>query len=273
MGAFRYPGPVCQTKDWFDDIDDGTLVRTKSPLPAYFAISKQAAASQAASQCAFLNPRKTGTVRAPQAAFDALRKKSPGAKVSRAKVKASQTWPDKTTSAAMEQEIAIGTQKIAVISPTAADVKGKNLPSVLELAESLRAIPSRERAYTKTVVLSPKAHPSSKANATIAGEASRGEITLFPMSSAQTKNDFDNRLAHESGHNLQEQLWKSGADVQAWGTAAAADKNHPSAYAKGNFGDDFCEFNILVNTTKGTPCQTAAKKLYPNRWKKRANYP
>jgi hypothetical protein len=35
MPPFRYPGPICQTKDWYDDIEDGTLARTPSPLPSH----------------------------------------------------------------------------------------------------------------------------------------------------------------------------------------------------------------------------------------------
>ena len=97
-------------------------------------------------------------------------------------------------------------------------------------------------------------------------------MNLFPMNTTQSQNDFDNRVMHESGHNYQESLWKSGADVQAWGSVATADKRLPSPYAGSNFGDDFCEFGILYNAAKGTACEATATQLYPNRWKKMASY-
>ena len=49
-------------------------------------------------------------------------------------------------------------------------------------------------------------------------------------------------------------------------TAAAADNRLPSEYAGTNPGDDFCEFNILFTTTRGTSCEATARQLYPNRW-------
>jgi hypothetical protein len=275
MASFRHSGPTCQTMVWYDGIDDGTMARTRSSVPSSIGFTGWSGVPfvQAAGSCAFLNPVKRGTVRVPQAAFDRLRKKSPSAKVSQPKANATQKWPEGGSSAAVVLEITIGTQTIKVVRPTAADEAGKNLPTTLVLAEALRAIPSRERAHTDTVYLSAKPHPDSKAGATIAGAAGSGDITLFPMSTQQSANDFDNRLAHESGHNLQGQLWKSGTAVKAWGGAAASDRYLPSGYAGGNTGDDFCEFNILFNAAKGSPCESEARRIYPHRWKKRASYP
>lgn len=272
MAGFRYPGPICQITDWFEDLDSGTLARTRSPLPATVGRSPARTTVLASSACAFLNPRSTGTVRAPGAAFDRLRNNSGTARIGSPQPKASQTWPDGSSSPAVEQTIQIGSQIIRVIRPTAADATGKNLPTTSQVAEALRAIPSGQRAHTSMIILSPRAHPSSTSTATTAGEAGSGEIRLFPMSGHQSQNDFDNRLTHESGHNYQGSLWKSAQAVSGWGTAATADNRLPSPYAGTNTGDDFCEFNILYNTAKGTACEATARQLYPNRWRKMVGY-
>jgi hypothetical protein len=92
------------------------------------------------------------------------------------------------------------------------------------------------------------------------------------LKSGQTQNDFDNRVTHEVGHSYQETFWRSKADVEDWRSAASADARSPSPYAATNPGDDFCEFLILYNATKGTACEETTRKLYPNRWAKLEQY-
>lgn len=302
MPPTRYPDPICQTKDWYREIDDGTLVRWRSEPPSVIGmhgsgaptnrLPPNARASSSAGHasssspnvntvqapalatgaCSFLNPRTTDTVVAPQEAFDRLRRDSGPAKISPPQPTASQAWPHGGASAAVAQGITIDGKAIGVIRPTDADAAGKNLPSTAQLAEALRAIPASQRAHTTKVILSPRPHPESKPLATIAGEAGRGEITLFPVNKSQSQNDFDNRVMHESGHNYQGTLWNSGAAVGEWQTAATADHSLPSQYAGFNPGDDFCEFGVLYNTARGTPCEASARKLYPNRWVKMVEY-
>lgn len=276
MALFRHSGPICQTKSWYDGMDDGTLVRTRLTSPSPVGSTGGGKQNQAATQtaaCGYLQPRRTGTVRVPQAEFDRLRARSGAAVVGQAQAIAAQTWRDQTSSAAVGLSIQIDGHTIDVVQPTSADAAGKNLPATDQLAEALRALPASQRAHTTSVVLSPRPHPSSTRRATIAGDAGSGVITLFPLRSAQSQNDFDNRIAHESGHNYQGSLWTSGAAVRAWGTAAAADNRLPSPYAGNNAGDDFCEFLILYNAARGTACAATAQQLYPNRWQKMASYP
>jgi hypothetical protein len=223
-------------------------------------------------KCAFLNPQAQGTVLAPKEAFDRLRQSSDPAKISTAQEIASQTWPDNSSSAATSEDVVIGNQTITVIRPKDNEASGKNLPSTKQVAEALRAIPADQRVFTKTVIVSPKPHPKSTPNRTIAGEASRGEIDLYPVPNQQEQVHFDNRLMHESGHNYQEKLWGSTAAVSEWQAAADADGLRPSPYAAAGTGEDFCEFNILYNTAKGTPCEETAKQIYANRWTKRESY-
>jgi hypothetical protein len=278
MAPTRQPGPVGQAKQRRETIDDGTLARSRTQAPSTIGApgtggsTQSAPVAAATGACAFLNPRTSGTVRAPQAAFDRLRGNSGTATVSTPQPKASQAWPDGATSAALEQDITIDGRTIRVIRPTDADSSGKNLPTTVQVGEALRAIPSSQRAHTNRVLLSPRPHPNSTASRTIAGEAGSGEITLFPVSSAQSQNDFDNRLTHESGHNYQGTLWNSATAVGEWQTVATADNRLPSPYAGENAGDDFCEFGILYNTARGTPCEAPARQLYPNRWAKMVAY-
>lgn len=278
MAPFRYLGPICQVKDWYASLDDGTLARVQSPLPGPVGLPTVAGQSpaptlvNASGDCSFLNPRNSGTVIAPTAAFDRLRKNSGAAKLSSTRQIASQTWLAGSSSPAVEQEIQIGDRTIKVIRPTDADASGKNLPTTVQVADALRAIPAHQRTQTTTVILSPSPHPDTTSKETIAGTAGSGEITLFPISRPQSQNDFDNRFMHESGHNYQASLWKSGQDVKNWQIVATADNRLPSPYAGSNAGDDFCEFNILYNTTQGTPCEATAVQLYPNRWRKRQAY-
>lgn len=274
MAPLRYPGPICQTKDWYEDIEDVMGARFPSPLPAPVGAPTldRLSEANASGACAYLNPQPTGTVRAPKEAFDRLRNNSGAARISVPQPKAAQNWPSGSSSAASEQEIAIDGKTIKVVRPTDADAAGRNLPTTVQIGEALRAIPRNQRIHSTRIIISPRPHPGSTATRTIAGEAGSGEITLFPVSTAQNQNDFDNRLMHESGHNYQERLWNSAQAVGEWQAAATADHRSPSPYAKENAGDDFCEFNILFNTARGTACEGPAKQLYPNRWAKMLEY-
>jgi hypothetical protein len=278
MAPFRSSGPLCQTQNCLQGLDAGTLPRTTMPSAAPLGTGPAASPPQRArrvvakGKCAFLNPQAQGTVLAPKEAFDRLRQSSDPAKISTAQEIASQTWPDNSSSAATSEDVVIGNQTITVIRPKDNEASGKNLPSTKQVAEALRAIPADQRVFTKTVIVSPKPHPKSTPNRTIAGEASRGEIDLYPVPNQQEQVHFDNRLMHESGHNYQEKLWGSTAAVSEWQAAADADGLRPSPYAAAGTGEDFCEFNILYNTAKGTPCEETAKQIYANRWTKRESY-
>jgi len=278
MAPSKQPGPVGQAKERRDPIDEGTLARSRSEPPSTIGAPGLGGPLQtgpvalASGACSFLNPRSSGTVRAPQEAFDRLRNNSGAATISAPRPKDSQAWPHGAASAAIEQDITIDGRAIAVVRPTDADAAGKNLPTTAQLAEALRAIPASQRALTTRVFLSPWPHPDSTATTTVAGDAGAGVITLYPVHSAQSRNDFDNRLMHESGHNYQGSLWTSGAAVRDWQAAATTDNRLPSPYAGSNAGDDFCEFGILYNTARGTPCEARAKELYPNRWAKMVTY-
>lgn len=286
MATFRYPGIICQTRDWYDDLDDGTLARMPSPLPSVVGSPSSSGVAQATTQvvasgvCSYLNPRLRGTVIAPPSEFDRLRTNSGAARISVPQEIASHTWMDRGSHPAVayqirpavEQQIQIDGRTIRVIRPTDTAAGGKNLPTTVQVAEGLRAIPAGQRAYTNCVVIIPTANPHNEPGKTIAGEGGAGEILLFPVNSPQSQNDFDNRITHESGHNYQGSLWQSAQAVQEWSSVRAADNNYPSRYAQEGDGEDFCEFIVLYNTARGTACEAAARQIYPNRWLKMLDY-
>lgn len=275
MAPYRFPGPVCQIKDWYDGIDDGTLARVRSPNTSVLngADSNLADGPDTPSgSCSFLEPAGRFTVLAPSAAFDRLRTSSGAAAISATTPRAAYTWPNGSSSAALEQQITIDGQSISVIRPENAQAAGKNLPTTAQLAEALRAVPRSQRIHTRRVVISPLPATGSTPGHTIAGEGGGGEIDLYPVNQPQTQQDFDNRVTHESGHNYQGNFWHSAGDVAAWQTVAVQDHKSPSRYADENPGEDFSEFIILYNTTRGTACEAAASAMYPHRWARLQGY-
>lgn len=268
MSAYRFPIPICQAWNWYD-VEDGTLARMPSPVPTALGLpgSEEEQPVVASGACSYLNPVQSGTVAAPQAAFDRLRGNSSAARITSVQCIDGPAWGDGSTSATERQEIHIDGQTITIIRPSDGDAAGKNLPTTAQLAEALRAVPANHRSHTSEIVVSPVAEPRSTPGRTIAADASRGKITFYPLAGAQSQNDFDNRVMHEAAHNYQEILWVNGATaVAAWGNAIRSDNRSPSPYATAGFGEDFCEFYVLFITSRGTACEGIGRQLYSHRW-------
>jgi hypothetical protein len=268
----KQPAPTGHARSGGAAVDDGTNARTPSPRPVPTGGTPAPAPTAATGDCAYLNPRTSGTVRAPQAVFDRLRGLSGAAAISTTRAKASQAWPFGPASEALEQDVTIDNQTILVIRPTDAAAAGKNFPTTAQLAEALRALPARQRTLNRRVILCPNPNPASRPGHTIAGEGGAGEIILYPVGIAQGQNDFDNRVMHESGHNYQGFLWNSVQAVGEWRNVVTQDNLLPSPYAGENAGEDFSEFIILYNAARGTPCESAAITMYINRWTKMVEY-
>lgn len=265
MGGTRLPGPICEVRDWFADGQDDALHPWRASWPGHRAPATNVAAD--ARDCAFVDTPSRKLVSAPAAAFERLRAASSAAQITAGRALATHAWPHGRPTAAIERTIQIDGHAITVFSPdatTSAQLSG--LPSVVQVASALRAVPSKHRRRTAVITLSPWPSPGSRPDKTVAGEAGPNDITLFPMSGQQSQLDVDNRVMHESGHNVQAGKWGSGAAVQAWSDAAQRDARRPSLYANEGAGEDFCEFYILYITTKGTPCESETTRLYPNRW-------
>lgn len=230
------------------------------------ATSKQATVS---APCWFMVPPLPRRVVAPDGAFDALRRRGGTASLSAATAIASYRWPYGPPSNAEQHFATMSGRRLEIIRPAGTN---PTLPTVQQVCDALQAVPSTHRQHTTKVMLCPTPHPNSTSRSTVGGEAGAGEVTFFPLSTAITQNDVDNRMMHEIGHNLQGSLWHSAADVAAWTAVATSDPQAPSVYAQTNFGDDFCEFLIIFNTVRGTPCELTARRLFPQRWDKMLTY-
>src|SRR5205823_7994546 len=101
-----------------------------------------------------------------------------------------------TTPHPMKQKIENDVQNLTLYRPADDEFKAKNLPTVKQLAEALRAVPKSQRAYTNTVILSPVPSTQSAKDGVIAGEGDGGSIWLYPLKEGQSQVDFDNRVMH-----------------------------------------------------------------------------
>jgi hypothetical protein len=286
MVSFRYPGHICQIMDWYEHDDGVRTGQTRSQTSVRgvltddidtaeerLSLARSRVVAASSGPCAFVNPVARGIVRAPPAAFDRLRGNSGTATISPQQARA----PEKCGALGpvfpgVEQQVQIDSQRFRVIRPTDAVGAGKNLATTVQIAESLRAVPAFQRAATDEIFVSPIPHPSSTATHTTAGEGGSGEIILYPMSSVQTQNDFDNRITHESGHNFQKKFWSGSQAVAQWQVQANLDRRRPSPYCVKGAGEDFSEFNVLFNTTRGTRCEVTCRQIYPHRWAKMIEY-
>ncbi len=246
MHLNKFYGPICQVRDWFDS-DFREVI-----APCWF-------------ESATLPQR----VIAPEGEYNRLRSNGGAATLSAATAIATYQWPYGTASNAERFIATLGGSSIEITLPVGGSA---TLPTARQVCDALKAVPSRHRMHTTAVILCPTPHPTSTTRRTVGGEAGSGTITLFPLTSAITQNDVDNRIMHEIGHNFQGSLWHSGADVATWTAAAARDARSPSTYAQSNSGDDFCEFLIIFNTVRGTLCEPSAQAIFRNRWNQMLTY-
>lgn len=261
MVSNRFYGPICQVRDWFES--------ERRVFGASNTATVSAPQASAASPCWFQLSLLPQRVIAPAGAFAGLRSRGGTATLPSATAIAAYSWPYGAASSAEQYLATIGGSRLEIIRPSGSS---STLPSAQQVCDAMRAVPTAQRIHTSKVILCPTPHPSSTTRATVGGEAGSGEVRLFPLRSTITQNDVDNRIMHEIGHNFQGSLWHSTADVADWGLAAARDAQAPSIYAQSNPGDDFCEFLIIFNTVRGTPCELAARTMFRYRWEKMLTY-
>ena len=74
-------------------------------------------------------------------------------------------------------------------------------------------------------------------------------------------------MIHESAHTLQAKIGETNPSFEkAWTQAIKSDNTVPSLYGSNNPREDFAEFMVIYNLTKGTSDETAARNLYPARY-------
>jgi hypothetical protein len=290
MVAHKNPGPIIQIKDGHGAYYDSRF-ETRSFLPGVLIekikqaqaenakkslaeklarIARQRVVASAKGPCAFINPSNKRTVSASSEAFTRLRNRHGSATITSPQKKAAKRWwINGPVFRAIEQKIIITGHTIRAIRPLEADIKGKNFPTIKQVAEALRTIPPDQLIHTHSFALSPKPSPKGE---TTAGEGGSGEVVFFPVSTAQTQNNFDNRMMHECAHNYHAKFWAGPDGLTKWQDAADLDNRLPSLYCREGAGEDFCEFLILYNTTDGAECEVTCSKIYPHRWAKVAEY-
>jgi hypothetical protein len=217
--------------------------------------------------CAYLT--KGGTVEAPEADF--VRHSTPTTIGPGTPMP--YTFPgDTKPQAAIAYPVNVRGKWVTVVVP--ADTRGKDLPTVQQIANGLGGISDEQLRETNRVVLSPNRNPEDAAwekeygipgfrSAAVAGDH---EITFFPGSNGGSAN-VDATMIHEAGHLYAEKLWKDPANEAAWEKAMADDGRSTSTYADASSAEDFAEACVMYALSKGTPCEATARKLFPNRYK------
>lgn len=181
---------------------------------------------------------------------------------------------DKAPQAANFYNADINGQTVKIIEPAGGPVAGKFLPTVDQTAQSLGAVPPGQLATIQQVVLSPNPNPSDAYWAkqyntpgfTSAATGGNGGVTHYPLSSALTQDRLDSNTIHEGGHTYSQELWKDAKNKSDWEDAIKKDDQAPSQYSESAPTEDFSESLVMYTLAKGTPCEAAARAIYPNRF-------
>lgn len=219
--------------------------------------------------CEYL--KKPYTIEAPVENFDKIRGESKLGPATEGKHK----FPgDKAESDAIIQEVEVKGHKVKVISPKSGAPEGKNLPTPEQVAASLGTVPAEQLDSIKQVVISPNRNPDDAywekqyniKDFTSAATGGNGGVTYYPTKNAWSQPFTDSTTIHEGGHTYSNDLWKDAAQKKAWEEAIKKDKQAPSKYAESSSSEDFSESLVMYSLSKNTPCEEAARTLYPARY-------
>lgn len=238
--------------------------------------------------CAFVN----GTdwlVAPPQSAFERARRK-----VQLSAPKAiNYRFPGSTKDEpALEYTAVVDSVPKKIVYPTSPSPKESRAP-VTVYADALGSLTRAQYASFPQLIVSPHDNPddaywAEEYKIPKARSAARGgtsSVDFFPAASVGGTSGIAQYLVHESAHALSAQLrqesegvagfirgfFDSGkqnaASAKAWDDAIKADGRCPSGYSKGRPAEDFAESTVLYSASKGTPCEEAARRAYPNRYR------
>jgi uncharacterized Zn-binding protein involved in type VI secretion len=221
-------------------------------------------------QCAYLD--KPFLVMAPQPDFDRIRgmySLSPGEP---GKHRFPGDWIFR--SEAIVHQVEVKGRTIEIILPKAGPPAERYLPLAEQIAMSLAAVPPAQLDSIKEIVVSPVRNPSDAhwekeygiKDFTSAATGGKGGVTFYPHSAPLDQSDVDRELIHEGGHTYSGDLWDDSARKKAWKDAIKKDVRSPSSYADSAPTEDFSESLVMYSLSKGTPCETYAKKLFPARY-------
>jgi len=165
----------------------------------------------------------------------------------------------------LARTVVIRGHSVTVHEPIAVLTPPQWLPSSDSVAQGLATLSDEQLRNVKEVYLVP--HPSGDDPPAIA-DYKDGTIRYFPRSPAVPQSDIDWALHHEAGHAYSlGEVWKNDpAARDAWLRATGADHRQVTSYGDKSVVEDFAELMVLFATVFGTPCEAAAKALFPNRW-------
>lgn len=136
-----------------------------------------------------------------------------------------------------------------------------NLPTVEQIVQALAALPPESRGVLNEVAVEGRAsfdHPD--AYMTIAD----GDVRVYPGGMPSTTEGVLGALVHETAHVLDDRM--SAFDTIRWVAAMATDRIDASDYARKNLAEDFAETYRLYMSVRGTPDETEARSLMPERF-------
>lgn len=179
--------------------------------------------------------------------------------------------------------VTVGGQTIPIImSPSPPRQAGMSLPTKDQVAQALTQLPPRQLAEIKEVVLSPQASPGDAVyqklyknpNHHAMATGADGTMTFYPQRTYE-QSEINHAMIHEGGHIFSERFWSDAKNrtpaeknfESEWKNAIKDDGKYPSEYSKSAPKEDFSEALTMYTVTKGTPCEDAARKLYPNRYR------
>jgi len=165
----------------------------------------------------------------------------------------------------LARTVVIRGHTVTVYEPSAGVAPPQWIPSSDSVAQGLATLSDEQLRNVKEVYVVP--HGSGGSPSAIA-DYSKGRIRYFPRSPPVPQSDIDWALQHEGGHAYSmSEVWKNDpAARDAWIRAIGADHRQVTAYGDSSEYEDFSELMVLFATVFGTPCEAAAKALFPNRW-------
>jgi len=172
---------------------------------------------------------------------------------------------DKPAAQFLTRIVVIRGHSVAIHEPVAGATPPLWLPSSDDVAQSLATLSDEQLRNVKEVYITPDANSDTPG---AVADYKDGRIRFFPRGAAHPQSDIDWAMQHEAGHAYSMgEVWKKDpAARDAWIRAIGADHRPVTAYGNTDEKEDFGEFILLYSVVKGTPCEAAAKALFPNRW-------
>lgn len=170
--------------------------------------------------------------------------------------------------------VEVGDKKIRVKVDGSAPT-GKVLPTPDQVAAALAVAPPDMLDGVDSVVISPDGGaPASYSGGAITFRPRDPNIPIPGGSRPRTQGDLDWQMLHELSHGYDHKHLGTKKEAE-WRDAAHADRKFPSRYAResylkggsGGLTEDFAESVVMYALVRGTPCESPARAMFPNRFR------